>query len=95
MIPDSHAKNSKVERIKVIKINAVYKLNPDNETEPKYSTPDKFWYYAKTGMVYDYETHYPVGQVEFINGLPNKLDKDTYIMSNVIDIPSIGETVNL
>jgi superfamily II DNA or RNA helicase len=92
-----HAKNSRIERIKVIKINAVYKLNPDNESQPKYSTPDRFWYYPKSGMVYDYETHYPVGQVQFINGLPNKLDKDTYIMSTIIVIPTIvsRETANL
>ena len=45
-------------------------------------------------MVYDFETHYPVGQVEFINGLPNKLDKDTYIMSTIIDIPAL-HTENL
>lgn len=90
-----HAKNSKVERIKVIKINAVYNLNPGDESQPKYSTPDKFWYNTKTGMVYDYDLKYPVGQVEFINGLPNKLDKDTYIMSIIINIPNIGETMNL
>lgn len=85
-----NSKNSRVERIKVIKINAVYRLNPEFETQPKYSTPEKFWYNPKTGMVYDYETHYPVGIVEFINGIPNKLDKDTYIMSTIINIPSIS-----
>lgn len=91
-----YAKNARIERIKVIKINAVYNLDPDNDSKPKYSTPDKFWYYPKSGMVYDYETHYPVGQVQFINDLPNKLDKDTYIMSTLIDIPTIAhETVNL
>ena len=90
-----HAKNSRVERIKVIKINAVYKLNPEEEYNPTYSMVDKFWYHPKTGMVYDFETHYPVGEVKFTNGLPNKLDKDTYIMSVVFDIPSIGETINL
>lgn len=84
-----YSKNSKVERIKVIKIDAVVRLNPNNETDPKYSTSGKFWYNIKTGMVYDLETHYPVGRVEFINGLPNKLDKNTYIMSDIIDIPTI------
>lgn len=84
-----HAKNSRVERIKVIKINAVFKLNVSNETEPKYSIPEKYWYNGKTGMVYDYDTHYPVGRVQFINGLPNKLDKDTYIMTDIIDIPVV------
>ncbi len=92
-----HAKNSRVERIKVIKVKAVYELSPDNGSQPKYSTPDNFWYYPKNGMVYDYETHYPIGQVQFINGLPNKLDKDTYIMSTIIPIPTIvtRETANL
>lgn len=91
-----HAKNSKIERIKVIKIDAVYQLNPEVESQPKYSTPDKYWYYPKTGIVYDYETHYPVGQVQFINGMPNKLNKDTYIMSDLIAIPTIeNTTVNL
>ena len=82
-----YAKNSKVERIKVIKIDAVVQLNPNNETDPKYTTPGKFWYNVKTGMVYDLEIHYPVGRVQFINGLPNKLDKNTYIMTDIIDIP--------
>lgn len=90
-----NAKNSRIERIKVIKVNAVFKLNSGKDIQENYSTPDKFWYHTKTGMVYDYETHYPVGQVEFINGLPNKLDKDTYIMTIVIDIPSIGTNINL
>jgi len=84
-----HAKNARVEKIKVIKIKAVYKIND------KYSEPDKYWFYSKTGMVYDYETHYPVGQVELINNLPSKLDKDTYIMATTINIPSVEPTMNL
>ena len=84
-----YAKNSKVERIKVIKISAVIKLITNTDTEPKYTTSEQFWYNAKTGMVYDLDTHYPVGRVEFINGLPNKLDKNTYIMTDIIEIPSI------
>lgn len=89
-----HAKNSRVERIKVIKIKAVYILNPETEEEPKYSGPDTYWYYPKNGMVYDYETYYPVGQVSFVNGLPTKLDKETYIMSDLILIPTIEPTKN-
>lgn len=90
-----HAKNSKIERIKVFKIYAVYKIKQDKESEPKYSKPDKYWYYPKTGMVYDYELHYPVGMVEMVNGLPNKLDRDTYIMSDVLNIPTIEPNDNL
>lgn len=88
----SHAKNSKIERIKVIKIDAVYKINLDDETQPVYSTPEQYWYNSKTGMVYDYDIYYPVGQIEFVDGLPNKLDKYTYIMSTVINIPSIANS---
>lgn len=84
-----NAKNSRVERIKVIGIKAVFKLNPHSADQPKYSNPFPYWYYQKNGMVYDYVTHHPVGRVEKINGLPNQLDKDTYIMSDVISIPTL------
>lgn len=84
-----HAKNTIVERIKVIKILAVYRIDADN-----YSNPHHYWYDSKTGFVYDFETHYPVGSVEIINNLPNKLNKDTYIISNLLDIPNIGTTIN-
>lgn len=90
-----NAKNSKIERIKVIKINAVFQLNVGKDEEPTYSGPDKYWYNSKTGMVYDLETHYPVGKVQFIKELANKLDKDTYIMTDLIDIPTIEKTANL
>ena len=90
-----HAKNSRVARIKVIKINGVYRVNPENDPDVKYSMVDKFWYNPKSGMVYDVETHYPVGQVLLVNGLPNKLDKDTYIMSNLIYIPTVEKMANL
>lgn len=83
-----NAKGTKVERIKVIKIQAVYKIGS------AYSGPDKYWYYQSSGMVYDYETHYPVGLIEIIDKLPAKLDKDTYIITDMIPIPSIEPTRN-
>lgn len=84
-----HAKNTRIERIRVIKIQAVH------TTDSAYSKPDTYWYYPTSGMVYDYETHYPVGQVEIIDNLPSKLDKNTYIITNVITIPTIVPTHNL
>ena len=90
-----YAKNSIIERIKVIKIKAVLKLNTTSESQAKYSSADNYWYHPKTGMIYDLETHFPVGKVEFIDGLPNKLDKDTYIMSVIFEIPTLDETLNL
>ena len=84
-----NAKNSRIERIKVIKINAVYRLNPHSSDPPKYSNTQPYWYYPKTGMVYDFTTHYQVGRIAKINSLPEQLDKDTYIMTDVIPIPNI------
>lgn len=81
------ARNSHIERIKVIKIFAVTQLTFD--VESTFSAPIKYWYYPKDGMVYDFDTHYPVGRVLLTNGIPNKLDKDTYIITNVVEIPTI------
>ncbi|MEM3062152.1 MAG: DEAD/DEAH box helicase family protein [Nitrososphaerota archaeon] len=85
-----HAKNSRIERIRVIKINAVIKLS--GKGEPQYSPPNSYWYYPKTGVVYDLEMHFPVGRVEIVDGLPNKLDKNTYIISDMIEIPILIST---
>jgi superfamily II DNA or RNA helicase len=83
--------NTKVDKIKVIKISAVTIIAASSksaEGEAVYSKPKEYWYYPENGMVYDYELFFPVGKVRFdVNGLPNKLDKDTYIMTDVIDIP--------
>jgi hypothetical protein len=38
-------------------------------------------------MVYDYDLHYPIGIIPSVDGLPYKLDKDTYIISETIKIP--------
>lgn len=84
-----HAKNTRVERIKVIKIQAVYKVGSS------YSAPDKYWYYSLSGIVYDFETHYPVGSIHLVDGLPARLNKDTYIITDVIPIPEISKTRNL
>lgn len=88
-----HAKNTTVERVKVIKVQAVHNIS--NTDTPDYTTPDTYWYNPKNGMIYDYETHYPVGKVAFVGELPNKLDKDTYIISDIFEIPNIGTTANL
>lgn len=85
-----YAQNSRVERIKVIRIKAVYKMADG----VNYSKPDDYWYYPSNGMVYDFTTHYPVGQVNQVNGLPEKLDKDNFIISYLINIPTIQRTTN-
>lgn len=81
-----YASNSIVERIKVIKIQAVYELK-----NGEMSKPQSYWYHAGNGMVYDFETHYPVGMVRKNNdGTPHKLNVQTYVIDFVIDIPSLG-----
>lgn len=84
-----YAVNTTTSRIKVFAVQGVYPIDDG------YSKPLKYWYDNKTGMVYDYELKYPIGKVSVIDGLPNKLDKDTYIIDTLIKIPTIkGRTVN-
>lgn len=79
----SNSKDSSIEKIKVKKIIAVIKLSDDNYSESK-----PFWYYDKTKTVYDYELNYPVGKISTDdNGNEIKLDNNTYIISNLINIP--------
>lgn len=76
--------NSIIKEIEVIKIKAVQKTNKG------FSNEESYWYNRETGIVYDIDLYYPVGRVLIIDGIPNKLDKNTYIMSEVISIPTKG-----
>jgi hypothetical protein len=79
-------------KIKVMKIKAVKQLTSNAEDKIEYSKPEFYWYYAKSGVVYDYELHFPVGRVAVdMDGVATKLDKDTYIIDYVIPIPEIGD----
>ena len=80
----SNSKDSYRQKIKVMKIKAVKKINDGTFSEEK-----NYWYHKETGVVYDYEQNYAVGKIEKDNeGNENKLDSDTYIISIVIDIPT-------
>lgn len=84
-----YAVNTTTMRVKVFAIQGVYPM------DGSYSKPFKCWYDSKTGMAYNYELKYPIGKVNTIEGLPNKLDKDTYIIDPLVKIPTIkGKTVN-
>jgi len=79
----SNAKDSLRLKIKVRKIKAVKKLE-DNI----YSEPEFYWYYDKSGIVYDYDMLFPIGKVDKdLNNNSIKLDNETYIIGDVIDIP--------
>jgi superfamily II DNA or RNA helicase len=77
--------NSMTKKIKAYKIKAVKKLEED-----KYSTETFYWFDEESGIVYDYDLDYPIGKVKIDeNGIPEKLNKDTYIISEVINIPEL------
>lgn len=77
-------------RIKVMKISAVMKLNDESGEDAEYSKPKDYWFYLKSGVVYDYELKYPIGKVSIgAEGIPNKLNKNTYIINQVIPIPML------
>lgn len=84
------AKNTRVERIRVVKIMAVYQIGNDANGDTIFSPPENFWYDSKKGTIYDFDLYYPVGSVEMVNGLPAKLNKDTYIMTDLVDIPTFS-----
>jgi superfamily II DNA or RNA helicase len=73
--------NSITKKIKVIKINAVKKINNN------FSDVYTYWYNPETGVVYDYELDYPIGKVLIEDNIPEKMNKDTYIISDIIPIP--------
>ena len=78
-------------KIKVMKISAVKQLTEgDDETEPTFSESEDYWFYPKSGVVYDFNLKYPIGKVAMEeDGSPIKLDKDTYIIDREIPIPKI------
>jgi superfamily II DNA or RNA helicase len=70
-------------------------LNPSDNIEQKQNQAidlnkiDYYWYNPDTGVVYDYDLHYPLGKVKYDdNGIPMKLDKDLYEIE-FINIPVI------
>ena len=82
--------NAQVLHIKVIKIKAVKLLSHPDE-EPVYSETEYYWYYPKTRVVYDYDLHFVVGRVGINeDGIPLKLDGETYIIDYVIPIPLVN-----
>uniref|UniRef100_A0A6C0AD50 Helicase C-terminal domain-containing protein n=1 Tax=viral metagenome TaxID=1070528 RepID=A0A6C0AD50_9ZZZZ len=80
---------SMVTKIKVMKISAVKKLTDTDK--PEYSEPTDYWFSDKSGVVYDLELKFPIGKVSMDdNNVPNKLNKDVYIIDHVIPIPMIN-----
>ena len=51
-----------------------------------------YWYDVMTGIVYDYDLHYPVGKVKKIDNIPVKLDIDTYEIEGLFIPTLISDT---
>ena len=85
--------NTTIKQIKAIKINAVIQLveDPSNvsSSEDAYSSPNTYWYSPESHVVYDYDMKYPIGKLGTEDDLPKKLDKDTFIITHLIPIPTI------
>ncbi len=79
----SNSQDSIKLKIKVRKINAVRKLD-----EKSISSVIEFWYHDEYNVVYDKNLNYPIGKLrkDKSNNL-DKLDKDTYILDEEINIP--------
>jgi superfamily II DNA or RNA helicase len=70
-------------KIKVRKIKVVNMIN--NTT---YSETINGWLYEPSGVVYNNDTYYPIGKIgKDENGNFKKLDKDIYILEQIINIP--------
>ena len=78
-----NSKDSIKMKIKVRRIQIVKKIDDKN-----YSDTLSAWYYEPSGVVYDYDLNYPIGKIsKGEHNIPKKLNKDTYIVDNVINIP--------
>lgn len=77
-------------KVKVMKIKAVKVLSKPDAEKEEYSKPENYWFYQKTGTIYDYDLHFPVGKILYDeSGIPDKLDKDTYKIGYLVPIPMI------
>jgi hypothetical protein len=75
--------NSVKKKIKVVKIKAVYLIDEE------YSEVGEYWYYPESGVVYDLDLDFPLGRILKDFGIPKKLDKETYIIDEIINIPKL------
>ena len=87
----SNSLTSTTVKIKVLRIKAVKLLSTKND-KSKYSKPLDYWYYKDSGVVYDFDLKFPLGQIAVNdNGIPLKLDKKIYIIDKLIPIPMLDD----
>jgi superfamily II DNA or RNA helicase len=80
-----NSSNYIVKSIKVREIYAVVKIDDD-----KYSDKQLYLLDEKTNIVYDYDLNFALGKLLMSEyDIPNKLDKETFIIDEVINIPRL------
>ena len=62
----------------------LYKINDS------FSEVEDYWYNPESGIVYDLDLDFPMGKIYSDNGIATKLNKDTYIIDQLIDIPNVN-----
>jgi hypothetical protein len=80
--------NSVMKKIKVIKIEGVEKIAEDT-----YDNKKNYWYCPESGVVYDYDLDFPIGKINMIDENPERLDQNTYIVSQLINIPKLKNVI--
>lgn len=81
----SNLDNFNVVTQKVIKIKGVIR-NGDNISNDIH----EYWYCPETGNIYDFELNYPVGKIEKLGEFANRIDRETYIINEIIHIPMLN-----
>tara|TARA_B100000768_G_scaffold156636_1_gene154306 strand:+ start:7817 stop:10174 length:2358 start_codon:yes stop_codon:yes gene_type:complete len=81
-----NASDSLSKRIKVRKIKAIERID-----EKHFSDEKEYWVDDITRIVYDIDMDYPIGKLELdeSNNI-NKKNKETYIITDVIDVPKFN-----
>lgn len=89
----SNSTKSQTIRVKVKKIKAVKQMSiEDAQGNIKYSKEDNYWYNSDTHVVYDIELQYAIGKVGLDDeGLPKKINTDTYVIDKLVPIMYIDE----
>jgi SNF2 family DNA or RNA helicase len=67
----------------------VYKIKARMQIDGELSDVGEYWYNPDTGIVYDKDFDFPVGRVAKEFGVAKKIDPQTYLVDEVIDIPKL------
>jgi hypothetical protein len=71
---------------KVVKIKGV--MQEDNE----YTPVQEYWYNPDSGVVYDLDLDFPIGKILKEFNIPKRIEKDVYLIEEVIYIPKLKRT---